>query len=45
MSYWPALQLIQQVAAELGLPRPDTIVASSDVQVNQLVALSNAAGN
>jgi hypothetical protein len=45
MQYWPALSLIQQVAAELGLPTPTTLVGSSDVQLNQLVALSNAAGN
>jgi hypothetical protein len=45
MAYWPALQIIQQVAAELGLPRPETIVATTDVQINQLVALANASGN
>ena len=45
MQYWPALQIIQQVAAELGLPAPTTIVATTDVQINQLVALANASGN
>jgi hypothetical protein len=45
MQYWSALGIIQQVAGELGLPRPETIVASSDVQVNQLTALLNASGN
>lgn len=43
--YWSALALLQQVAAELGLPRPETLVATTDVQIGQLSALMNAAGN
>lgn len=45
MQYWTALELLQQVAQELGLPRPDTLVGTTDVQVNQLTALLNASGN
>ncbi|TXH51658.1 MAG: hypothetical protein E6Q97_17890 [Desulfurellales bacterium] len=45
MQYWNALKIIQQVAAELGLPQPVALPALGDVQSNQLVALLNSAGN
>lgn len=45
MQYWSALGVLQQVSAELGLPRPETLVATTDVQTNQLLALLNSAGN
>jgi len=44
MDNWSALAIIKQVAAELGLPVPTTIV-SEDPQITQLVALLNSAGN
>lgn len=49
MDYWPALQVMNQVAGEVGLPRMTTIVAGPDaqdsVQINQLLAALNSAGN
>lgn len=45
MAYWSALQILTQVAGELGLPRPSTIVASTDVQSVQLLSALNSAGN
>lgn len=40
-----ALALIQSAAGEMGLNVPTLVVGSSDTQVNQLLALINAAGN
>lgn len=45
MSNWTSLQILTQVAGELGLPRPTTITSATDVQSVQLLALANAAGN
>ena len=45
MSYWTAQAILTQVAGELGLPRPATIVGLTDVQSLQLLALLNSAGN
>lgn len=45
MQYWTALQILTQVAGEIGLPRPNTIVSSTDVQSVQLLSALNAAGN
>jgi len=39
------LSLLQQVAAELGLPAPTTLVGTTDVQIGQLTALMNSSGN
>lgn len=45
MAYWSALQVLSQVAGELGLPRPATITGLTDVQSVQLLSLLNASGN
>lgn len=45
MTYWTAQAILTQVAGELGLPRPATIVGLNDVQSLQLLALLNSAGN
>ena len=49
MDYWNALDTLNQVAGEVGLPRMTTIVAGPDdqnsVQINQLLAALNSAGN
>jgi len=45
MSYWTAKAILTQVAGELGLPRPLTVVGLADVQSLQLLALLNSAGN
>lgn len=39
------LQLVQAAAGEMGLAVPSLVVGSSDAQVNQYLALLNAAGN
>lgn len=39
------LQLVQAAAGEMGLIPPSVVVGSSDLQVNQLLALLNASGN
>lgn len=44
MNYWSALDILKQVAGELGLPQPATIV-STDVQGIQLLAFLQSAGN
>lgn len=47
MDYWPALQIINQVAGEVGLAKVTTLFAPDDVnsvQSNQLLAAINAAG-
>jgi hypothetical protein len=43
--YWTAIQVLQQVAGELGLPRPPTVTGLDDVQSVQLLSLLNSAGN
>lgn len=43
--YWPALQTLNQVAGELGLPQLTTLVGTSDVQAIQLLAMLNSSGN
>lgn len=48
MQFWPALQIINQVAGEVGLAKVTTLFASEDintVQSNQLLAALNSAGN
>lgn len=45
MAYWTALQVLSQVAGELGLPRPATVTGLSDVQSVQLLSLLNSSGN
>lgn len=45
MAYWTALQILSQVAGEIGLPRPVTIVGVDNVQSVQLLSLLNSAGN
>ena len=49
MQYWPALQIINQVAGEVGLAKVQTLFAPDDqntaVQSNQLLAALNSAGN
>lgn len=45
MSYWTALQVLTQVAGELGLPRPASVTGLSDVQSVQLLSMLNSAGN
>jgi len=43
--YWTALQTLNQVAAELGLPQSVTIADVNSVQAVQLLAMLNSAGN
>jgi hypothetical protein len=43
--YWAAVDILKQVAGELGLPRPSTIVGIEDIQSVQLLSLMNSAGN
>lgn len=45
MSYWTALAVVQQVAGELGLPQPTTLVGTTDVQSLQLLSMLQSAGN
>lgn len=45
VGYWTALQVLTQVAGELGLTRPASIISATDVQSNQLLALLNSGGN
>lgn len=48
MQYWPALQIVNQVAGEVGLGRVSTLFAPDDqntVQSTQLLAALNSAGN
>jgi hypothetical protein len=44
-AYWSALDILKQVAGELGLPQPVTINGTQDVQTLQLLSLLNSAGN
>lgn len=43
--YWTALQTLNQVAAELGLPQVATVLNPESVQSTQLLAMLNSAGN
>lgn len=43
--YWNALQVLNQVAGELGLPRVATVTGLSDLQSVQLLSLLNSGGN
>ena len=45
VGYWTAVDVLKQVAGELGLPRPATVTGIEDVQSVQLLALLNSAGN
>lgn len=45
VQYWSALQVLTQVAGELGLPRPNTVTGITDTQSIQLLSLLNSAGN
>lgn len=45
MAYWTALRILQQASGELGLPVPQSIVTSGDIQTSQMLALLNSAGN
>jgi len=45
MQYWTGLAILQQVAGELGLPIPTTLVGNADIQTVQLRSLLNSAGN
>jgi len=48
MQYWPALQIVNQVAGEVGLAKVQTLFGPDDanvVQNNQLLAALNSAGN
>jgi hypothetical protein len=45
MQYWTAIQVLTQVAGELGLPAPKTITGLADVQSVQLLSLLNSGGN
>jgi len=44
-NYWSAITVLNQVAGELGLPKPPTITGDLDTQSSQLLALLNSAGN
>lgn len=44
-TYWPALQVLNQAAGELGLTQFTTVVGIQDVQSIQLISLLNSAGN
>lgn len=43
--YWTALQILNQTAAELGLPTVASLTEGVGVQTTQLLALANSAGN
>lgn len=45
MSYWTPLQILNQVAGELGLTQPASVVGLSDVQSVQLLSMLQSAGN
>jgi len=45
VSYWTALATLSQVAGELGLPRPASVVGLSDVQSVQLLSLLQSSGS
>jgi len=43
--YWTGLQILNQVAGELGLNTSPTLAGATDVQTIQLLSLLNSAGN
>ena len=43
--YWSALQVLNQVAGELGLPQVSTVVGIENAQSVQLLSMLNSAGN
>jgi hypothetical protein len=43
--YWSALDVLKQVAGELGLPQLPSVAGLTDVQAIQLLSLLNSAGN
>lgn len=43
--YWTAIEVLNQLAGELGLPKVQTVTGLSDIQSSQLLALLNSAGN
>jgi hypothetical protein len=43
--YWTAIQVLKQVAGELGLPAPQSVTGLDNVQSIQLLSLLNSAGN
>ena len=43
--YWTGLQVLNQVAGELGLNTASTLVGATDVQTIQLLSLFNSSGN
>jgi hypothetical protein len=45
MTYWTGLQIANQIAGELGLTQPATIVGLTDVQSVQILSMINSAGN
>lgn len=45
MSYWTPLQILNQVAGELGLPQQATVVGLTDIQSVQLLSLLKSCGN
>lgn len=45
MKYWSAIEIVKQVAGELGLGAPTSLVGTDDIAVIQLRALLNAAGS
>jgi len=44
-TYWTAVDVINQTAMELGLPKTPSLVGDDTVQTTQLLALLNSAGN
>ena len=44
MQYWSALDLGKQIAGELGLPIPSSVVDNTDVQAIQILSLMNSSG-
>jgi hypothetical protein len=45
VNYWSAIDILKQVAGELGLVQPSTITGLSDVQSLQFLSLLNSGGN
>jgi hypothetical protein len=45
MQNWTAIEIVKQVAGELGLPQPQTLFGQDNPQIDQLVALLNSSGN